>query len=74
MTGYTHEEVDLTFAFHAGTEKTRPTHTEVRAKCKELAHWILNNVPKSAEQTHAINSVREAMHWSNSAIACRSED
>lgn len=65
-----HDRVDHDFAFHpATTDEKRNAHTSVREHCKELAHYIVDNVPMGREQSIALTKLEEVMHWCNAGIA-----
>lgn len=65
-----HGRVDNDFGYHKATEVTGPLHDETRAAFKVLAHWIVDNVPMSREQSLALTALQEAQMWTNAAIAC----
>jgi hypothetical protein len=65
-----HQRVDNDFAFHAATtDEKREAHTSIRVHCRELAHFIVDNVPAGREQSLALTALEEAMHWANAALA-----
>lgn len=65
-----HRRIDDDFAFHpATTDEKRNAHTSVREHCKELAHYIADNVPPGREQSLALTALEETMHWANAGIA-----
>lgn len=69
-TNLLHVKIDDDFAFHpAATAEKRNEHTSVRSHCKELAHFIADNVPPGRERSLALTKVEEAMHWANAGIA-----
>lgn len=65
-----HDRVDNDFGYHKATEVTGPLHDATRAKFNELAHWVVENVPLSREQSLALTALQEAQMWINAAIAC----
>lgn len=65
-----HNRIDNDFGYHKATEVTGPLHDATRVGFKELAHWILDNVPQSREQSLALTALQEAQMWTNAAIAC----
>ena len=59
------------FTHHAPTDqRTIETYEQIRAKGLEFATLISNLTPQSADQTTAIRTVREAVMWANSSLAC----
>lgn len=65
-----HARIDNDFAFHpATTQEKRDEHSSVRVHCRDLAHFIVDNVPYGREQQLAITKCQEAMMWSNAGIA-----
>jgi hypothetical protein len=70
--GPTHESISNDFAFHPATDITGEVHDAVRISFGSLAHWVLDHVPPGAARSTAIARLREAMMWSNAAVACDS--
>ena len=68
------QEIEERFQFHAGTEISRPMHTEVRTRHRELAHWVNDHVPDSRESSLALTALQESMMWCNAAIAIHGTD
>lgn len=65
-----HAEVERRFSFHPPKDASvGEQHSNVRGRCKELAHWIIDNVPGGHAQDQAIDKLNEVMMWSNAAIA-----
>jgi type I restriction-modification system DNA methylase subunit len=65
------EEIYKRFNFHPATEVTGPQHDEVRRQHRELAEFIITNVPYSREQSLALTALQESMMWCNAAVAYR---
>lgn len=61
--------VENDYAFHLADEATEMKHDLVRAKCGELALFILHSVPAGREKALALTKVEEAMLWANASIA-----
>ena len=57
------------FGYHPATELTGPFHARVRELLLETATQIENLTPACREQQQAIECLRMAMFWANSAIA-----
>ena len=66
----TYEELDNLFTYHAPKGDQTLRYEEIRHAAKMLGKAIIDNTPKSADQTAAIRKVREAMMTANAAIAC----
>lgn len=67
------DEVRKRFSFHKATEVTGPQHEAVRAKCRELAFWIVDAVPDCRERSLALTELQATMMWLNAAIAYRDQ-
>jgi hypothetical protein len=65
-----HMRVENDLGYHKANETTVPLHEETRARFRMLAHWIIDNVPHSREQSLALTALQEAQMWTNAAIAC----
>lgn len=65
-----HERIDNDFGYHKATAETGPMHDAVRARFKELAHWLADNTPAGREQMTALTTLQNAQMWANAAIAC----
>jgi hypothetical protein len=63
------------FKFHPPKDDSViDAHNTVRATLVSAAKLILDCTPPSVEQDIAIDRIREAMFWSNAAIACNQEN
>jgi hypothetical protein len=51
------------------TEKAKEGHAYVAGACTSMLRTILANCPPSRDRTIALNKIREARMWANSAIA-----
>ena len=67
-----HEKVSNDFSHHPPTDMTAEIHNATRTNFANLAHWIIDNVPKSDARDNCIYRLRESMMWANGAIACES--
>ncbi len=67
-----HERVNNDFSFHPATDMTAEIHNSTRQNFANLAHWVIDNVPKGEARNECVNRLREAMMWANGAIACDS--
>ena len=65
-----HDRIDNDFGYHAATTETGHMHDEVRARVKELGHWLADFVPAGREQSLMLTALQEAQMWANAAIAC----
>lgn len=65
------QSVDEWFTHHPPKdEATVERYAKIRHAGKMLAYAIVENTPKSADQSAAIRKVREAVMTANAAIAC----
>lgn len=62
-------DLDHIFTYHAPTEQQVEQYQKIRGAAKELARVIIENSPKSPDQSAAIRLVREAVMTANAAIA-----
>ncbi|GHF92090.1 Acb2/Tad1 domain-containing protein [Streptomyces griseosporeus] len=67
-----HERVTNDFAYHPATGMMAELHDSVRQNFASLAHWVVENAPRGYAREQAIIRLREAMMWTNAAIACDS--
>jgi hypothetical protein len=63
-------ELDNWFTYHPATPETLAHYKHVRESSKELAKYILENLPRSADRTAALRSLRRTVMDINLAIAC----
>jgi hypothetical protein len=59
------------FSYHAPSPEQIVQYQRIREGAKEFAKVILENTPRSADQTAAIRKVREAVMTANASIALR---
>lgn len=58
------------FSYHPPTNSSvADLHADIRAKCRELAHWFNHHLPACPEATLAIRQLQQAMMYGNSAVA-----
>lgn len=62
-------ELDNLFSYHKPFGDQPERCEAIRAGARELARVILQNTPKSADQSAAIRKLREAVMTANAAIA-----
>ena len=62
-------DIDHIFKYHPPTSNDLGKYEKLREAGKEFARIILETTPKSADQTHAIRLVREAIMTANASIA-----
>jgi hypothetical protein len=67
------DDVRGIFSFHPATPATGPKHAEVREQFRELAMWVLANVPRSRERSLTITALQEGMMWANAGVAIHTE-
>lgn len=66
----TPEEIENLFTYHTPKDDQPERYQKIRAKARELATVIVENTPKSADQTAAIRKLRECIFTANASIAC----
>lgn len=62
------EKIEDLNKYHCAPEK-EAKYAEIRKACSALMKAILENAPECADRTTALQTVRLARMWSNSAIA-----
>lgn len=65
-----HNRVKNNFGFHTANDASRPLHEESRRRFKDLADWVIDNVPVGREQSTCLTALQDAAMWSNAGIAC----
>ena len=60
MAGYTEKQIEDVFGQHKMGDKTFAKFSAIKAKFKELALWVKENVPDCPRQTISINKLVEA--------------
>ena len=60
MAGHSEQDIDDIFGSHKMDDKTFEQFQEIKAKFKDLAQWVKQNVPGCPLQTTAINKLFEA--------------
>ena len=63
------EDIENRFTYHAPKGDQADRYETVRAKAKELAHFINEVTPTSREQSLALTKLDEVVFWANAAIA-----
>lgn len=63
------EELDHLFTYHPPTGDQIPRYTAINEAAKAFARVVLENTPRSADQSAAMRLIREARMTANSAIA-----
>jgi hypothetical protein len=63
-------DLDNWFTYHEGTPEKNAQYNHVRDESKKLAQYIMENVPRSADATAALRSLRNTVMAINLAIAC----
>lgn len=64
------KEIDNWFTYHPPTPEKVEQYNFVRSHSKELARYTLEHVPRSADRTAALRSLRATVMAINLAIAC----
>lgn len=63
------EKVNVMFAYHQPNELQQTQYVAIRDAARHLAHVILHNTPRSADQTASLRKLSEAVMTANAAIA-----
>jgi hypothetical protein len=64
-------QLDNWFTYHAPVDDDAERYTAIRAAGKAFAEKIVELCPPSADRTHTIRVIRDAVFWANASIACR---
>lgn len=64
-----HERIEALFTYHPPTGDQPDRYQNIRDAAKLLAHTIMQNTPRCADQSAAVRKVREAVMTANAAIA-----
>jgi hypothetical protein len=64
------KELDNWFTYHPPTPEKQAVYQHVREQSKLLAAFVLENVPRSADRTAALRSLRGTVMAINLAVAC----
>jgi len=62
-------DLDHIFKYHSPTDEQLPKYEAIRAAAKVFAAVVIENTPRSADQTAAIRLLREAVMTANASIA-----
>lgn len=62
--------LDNWFTHHPPSKEDIESYQRIREAAKSFAEVILEETPKSADQSAAIRKVREAVMTANASIAC----
>lgn len=62
--------LDNWFQYHAPTDEQKERLTQLRAAGKVFAEKVVDLCPPSADRTHAIRVIRDAVFWANASIMC----
>jgi hypothetical protein len=62
-------QIERNFTYHAPKPGQPERYTLLREKAKELAMLIVEQTPRSREQSLALTHVEDASMWANAAIA-----
>lgn len=73
MPGFTPDQIDDLFSYHAPTPDQIPKYEAIRAAAKEFAKVLIANTPQSPDQTAAIRHLRTAVHTANAAVALKGQ-
>jgi len=62
-------DLDHIFKYHSPTPEQLPKYEAIRAAAKVFAAVVIENTPRSADQTASIRLLREAVMTANASIA-----
>jgi hypothetical protein len=57
------------FDHHSPKGQQGERYTEIRSRCKQLAHFLHFECPPSRERSVALTKLEEVMFWANASIA-----
>lgn len=63
------KRLENNFTYHPPKGNQTGRYAMLRSGARELARDILENTPKSREQSLALTNLEEAIFWANAAIA-----
>jgi hypothetical protein len=61
------------FRFHPATPVTGPIHEIIRDEYRDLAQFLLTNLPDGADKTVALRALQAAMMAANACVANAAE-
>lgn len=64
-----HDRIDHDFKYHQPKEGQPELYVELRSRHRQLAHFIVDNVPPGRELSLALTKLEECMMHCNSGIA-----
>jgi hypothetical protein len=64
-------DLDELFSYHPVEADQVAKYTAIREAAKQFAQTILDNTPKSADQSASIRKLREAVMTANASIALK---
>ena len=63
------DDINRRFDYHPPSPEVGQQHADVRWALKDVAIYLLDNLPESREASLAITKLEEALFWANAAIA-----
>ena len=63
------EAIDDIFSYHAPTPEQLPRYDKIREGARVFARVLIDNTPRSPDQTAAIRKLRECVMTANAAVA-----
>jgi len=63
------DRIENDFIHHPPFGDQVERYADMRARAKDLAHFIATHTPISREQSLALTNLEQAMFWANAAIA-----
>ena len=69
ITAEQQKDLDKRFSYHAPKDDQPDRYVSMRAAGLTVGQAILENTPKSREQSLALTNLEQAIMWANAAIA-----
>lgn len=64
-----HARVDRDFTYHPPKPGQPELYIEYRERARELAHWMVENIPAGRELSRALSDLEDAVMHGNAGIA-----
>ena len=64
------EKLDNWFTYHPPEPEQVEKYQNLREAAKDFAEVVVENTPRSADQSAALRKIREAVMTANASIAC----
>jgi len=64
-------DIEDVFTYHPPSEEQRQKYEVIRAKAKELAQVLVDELPECADKSAALRKLRESVMTANAAVALK---